>query len=596
MAKFTSQEFQPQILRLLKSGYQVIAVECYRSDHLRAVQRIVAACSEYTVREGGRLPVIKWNPANGFERIEGSELDLVIPRGQLTERERQYRDELRSIFPPTKGTAALPVPITHPLEALELIGIRDVDAPIKSNVTTALPIDCAVIMKWTTKLLNDHPIAGGILADFSVQNNFNSYDHIRPLFIIIQEGETLSPILSSHVHVLQLQPPTKEDLRGIFNDYLQTVNAARVEQNKPRIELGEETTHQLVAAMQGLAYKDAEDCLSYSFHVSGKTFNEGTVRIIQDYKNDLMRSTASIKPVPWSEIPEERDVAGMDLLIPWLRNRARAFEPWAAKYQIDRTRAILLAGVPGCGKTLIAKIMSRIFGMPLYHLDWGSMKSKYVGESDKALRQTLTSIEAMHHGVFFIDEIEKALSGSKSAGGDSGLQRSMFGHFNQWLTEHRANAIIVAACNSLEELPPELIRRFDEIWGVGLPSNEEKWAIIQIRCRQKGIDSSYLEDSREEILAAMENFTGADVIKAFNESHFLSLDNPENGSVLVRGRPSVDQLVLGAKSIKSLFQSDNASVMAQMAMIEAKARPASSRSRQEVSTTRTKSRRGGQID
>ena len=130
---------------------------------------------------------------------------------------------------------------------------------------------------------------------------------------------------------------------------------------------------------------------------------------------------------------------------------------------------MLLLGVQGCGKSLAARAAAGVLGVPLVRLDFGALYSKWHGESEKNLRESLSSAEALAPCVLWLDEIEKALS---SGDGDSGTSRRVLGAFLTWLAEQRARVFIVATANDITALPPELVRkgRFDEIFFVDLPT------------------------------------------------------------------------------------------------------------------------------
>ncbi len=149
--------------------------------------------------------------------------------------------------------------------------------------------------------------------------------------------------------------------------------------------------------------------------------------------------------------------------------------------------------------------------MPLVRLDFGALYSKWHGESEKNLRDSLTSAEALAPCVLWLDEIEKALSTGE---GDSGTSRRVLGAFLTWLAEQRARVFIVATANDITALPPELVRkgRFDEIFFVDLPSPAARTEIFGIHSKKRGIA---LSDADIQTLAARsEGFSGAEIEQA----------------------------------------------------------------------------------
>ena len=170
-----------------------------------------------------------------------------------------------------------------------------------------------------------------------------------------------------------------------------------------------------------------------------------------------------------------------------------------------------MLGVQGCGKSLAARAAAGVLGVPLVRLDFGALYSKWHGESEKNLRESLTSAEALAPCVLWLDEIEKALS---TGDGDSGTSRRVLGAFLTWLAEQRARVFIVATANDITALPPELVRkgRFDEIFFVDLPTPAARVEILGIHCKKRGIT---LSDGDIQALAARsEGFSGAEIEQA----------------------------------------------------------------------------------
>ena len=152
-----------------------------------------------------------------------------------------------------------------------------------------------------------------------------------------------------------------------------------------------------------------------------------------------------------------------------------------------------------------------MLGVPLVRLDFGALYTKWHGETEQNLRDSLKSAEALAPCVLWIDEIEKALS---TGDGDSGTSRRVLGAFLTWLAEQRARVFIVATANDITALPPELVRkgRFDEIFFVDLPSPAARVEIFGIHCKKRSIA---LSDGDIQALAARsEGFSGAEIEQA----------------------------------------------------------------------------------
>jgi SpoVK/Ycf46/Vps4 family AAA+-type ATPase len=203
------------------------------------------------------------------------------------------------------------------------------------------------------------------------------------------------------------------------------------------------------------------------------------------------------------------DLGGMARLKDWLRERKAAFDGSAP--ELEAPKGMLLLGVQGCGKSVAAKCAAGIFGVSLLRLDFAAVHNKYIGESERNLRETLTTAEVLAPCVLWIDEIEKALA---TGDGDSGTSRRLLGSFLTWLAEKKAHVFVVATANDISALPPELIRkgRFDEIFFVDLPQEGVRADILRIHATKRRIA---LPDAHVAQLARVcEGFSGAEIEQA----------------------------------------------------------------------------------
>jgi SpoVK/Ycf46/Vps4 family AAA+-type ATPase len=166
-------------------------------------------------------------------------------------------------------------------------------------------------------------------------------------------------------------------------------------------------------------------------------------------------------------------------------------EPQARDFGLPAPRGVLLVGVPGCGKSLIAKGIAGSWGLPLAALDTGRLHGSLVGESERRIRAALDSVEVMAPAVLWIDEIEKAFGGSGGAEQDGGVSQRVMGVLLGWLQERPDGVFVVATSNDVEALPPELLRRgrFDDVFFVDLPDSAQRREILEQVLRARGRDA-----------------------------------------------------------------------------------------------------------
>jgi SpoVK/Ycf46/Vps4 family AAA+-type ATPase len=171
----------------------------------------------------------------------------------------------------------------------------------------------------------------------------------------------------------------------------------------------------------------------------------------------------------------------------------------------------MLLGVQGGGKSLAAKAVAGRFGVPLLRLDFGRLYDKYIGETERKLRDALRTADVMAPCVLWCDEIEKGISVDA---GSEGPGRRLLGSLLTWMAERRSAVFIVATSNDIASLPPELVRkgRLDEIFFVDLPDTEVRRAIFSIHLGKRGLDPERFD---LDVLAAVsEGFAGAGIEQA----------------------------------------------------------------------------------
>lgn len=187
---------------------------------------------------------------------------------------------------------------------------------------------------------------------------------------------------------------------------------------------------------------------------------------------------------------------------------------------LDAPKGMLLLGVQGCGKSLAAKTVAGIFGVPLLRLDFGSMYNKYHGETEKNLRGALKTAGLMQPCVLWMDEIEKGLSTSES---DEGTSKRILGTLLTWMAERKEKVFLVATSNDIESLLPELVRkgRLDEIFFVDLPDPVVREKIFSIHLARRSLDPATFDIPA--LVAATEGFSAAEIEQAVVSGLYAAL-------------------------------------------------------------------------
>ncbi len=216
-----------------------------------------------------------------------------------------------------------------------------------------------------------------------------------------------------------------------------------------------------------------------------------------------------------------QDVAGLDRLKSWLQQRQKILLSADA---MDRPKGVLLFGVQGGGKSLAAKAIAGVWGLPLLRLDMAGLYNKYIGETERNLREALKLADVMAPCVLWIDELEKGLAHGDS---ENGVSQRLLGSLLTWMAERKTAVFMVATSNDISKLPPELLRkgRFDEIFFVDLPNSAARSSVFRIHLQKRGFSPDKFDLDHLADLA--EGFTGAEIEQAVVAATYSALAQAE---------------------------------------------------------------------
>ncbi|WP_414541228.1 AAA family ATPase [Nostoc sp. CCY0012] len=271
----------------------------------------------------------------------------------------------------------------------------------------------------------------------------------------------------------------------------------------------------LVRSCQGLSMERIRRVLARAIASHGELQPED-VDLVLEEKRQTIRQTQILDFYPATE--QISDIGGLDNLKDWLIRRGGSFTERARQYGLPHPRGLMLVGIQGTGKSLTAKAIAHHWHLPLLRLDVGRLFGGLVGESESRTRQMIQVAEALAPCVLWIDEIDKAFSGLGSKG-DAGTTSRVFGTFINWLAEKTSPVFVVSTANNIQALPPEMLRkgRFDEIFFVGLPTQEERKAIFNVHLSRlrphnlKGYDI-------ERLAYETPDFSGAEIEQTLIEA------------------------------------------------------------------------------
>ncbi|WP_300803325.1 AAA family ATPase [uncultured Acetatifactor sp.] len=327
--------------------------------------------------------------------------------------------------------------------------------------------------------------------------------------IIVSPALQIPKELESLVTVMELGLPDEKEIYAIIGNFLEQNEIDGVYQG---------LLDEMSTAFKGLSESEIRDLLSLAVSSDGELTRK-SLQLIFDQKQQMILKAGILEMVPLKESID--DIGGLENLKEWLRKKAAVFKDIrkAAEFGVTMPKGVLIAGVPGCGKSLSAKAAGKLFDVPLLRLDMGRLMGKYVGESEENMRKAIRLAEAISPCVLWVDELEKAFAGIGSGGSGSEVTTRLFGAFLTWMQEKTSPAFVVATANDITKLPPELMRkgRFDEIFYVALPNPEERRRIFEIHLRKRRKDDVDGIDL-EKLVGETEGYSGADIEGVVGES------------------------------------------------------------------------------
>ena len=337
-----------------------------------------------------------------------------------------------------------------------------------------------------------------------IRDAIAAFKGTKKTIILMSPFQQIPIELEKEVAVLDFALPSMAELETVLSQQLIAM---------PGKHLETDTREKLVKAALGLTKDEAEKVYRKASVTANRLTGE-EVEIILSEKKQLIRRNGILEYI--EDDGTLASVGGLEELKHWLTQRSNAFTERARDYGLPQPKGMLILGVPGCGKSLIAKTTARLWGLPLLRLDMGRVyDGSTVGKSEANLRAALKTAESISPAILFIDELDKAFGGAGgSADSDGGTSSRIFGSFLTWMQEKTSPVFVMATANRVERLPSEFLRkgRFDEIFFVDLPTSEERQDIFRIHLmkRRRAIDRFDLV----QLANVCEGFSGAEIEQA----------------------------------------------------------------------------------
>ena len=232
-----------------------------------------------------------------------------------------------------------------------------------------------------------------------------------------------------------------------------------------------EANQKLITACQGLPVGEIEMVLGRLLTFASTP--EQLVQLILDHKINKLRG----RGLEYIAEPDVPTAAGLDLLERRLEAIAALLRPEAQQYGLSLPTGMVLWGPPGTGKSLSAKLAAKKMGLPLLAANWGVLLSS--SNPDRALKEFIGVVTSLAPCVLYWDDFDKGFAGWDS-NADGGIARRLSAALLTWMQEHQEPIYTIATVNRLGLLPPELIRRFEDIFFVDLPHEGARYEVFNL--------------------------------------------------------------------------------------------------------------------
>ncbi len=434
------------------------------------------------------------------------------------------------------------------------IGDSSLETFLRSRYTVELPQSAPapnnsfIVLKEIQDYI-DEPKIKTLLALMSQRKLYDR--RYEKTIIIVSSMLKVPQEIEKYVSYLEINLPDQAEIDELIDQH--------IEINKyDKSKFTEEDRDKLMPSLKGMTAFEIDRMLDMAMSSNGSLSADDREMILVQ-KKQMVRKSGVLELI---DTPESIDsIGGIEILKNYLKKKASIYArlPEAIKAGVSVPKGVFLVGMPGCGKSLCAKAAAALFNkVPLLKMDMGSMMKKYVGESEENLRKALRIAEAAAPCILWIDEIEKAFSG---VGGNNDIMTRMFGYFLSWMQEKKSAVYVIATANNADKLPPELKRkgRFDEIFCINLPNQEEREEIFKVHINKKdrslprneGIGCKLDKNiDYKELANSTKGFNGADIESVINEAVEDCFLSDSNSKLL-----TTDIILNIAKDTKSISKS-----------------------------------------
>lgn len=317
----------------------------------------------------------------------------------------------------------------------------------------------------------------------------------RTLLLAASQGGNVPACLSEYAYIVDVPYPEVGEILEIVDESLREC------MDTDYFALPPPLLNEIAEAFRGFRASVIRGVLQQAFSAAEMPIENNAALLLSHIvtaKKQLLMKTGGLQ---WIESDCDQ-ISGLNLLRSWIDGQRLFFHSFAAcaAHQEKAPKGVLVAGVPGSGKSLMAKNMARIWGIPLLKMDMGSLMGRYLGESEANVARALRLAETLSPCVLWIDELEKAFAGVSGDAEDSQAMMRVFHSFLTWLQDRKKPCFVFATANSVTKLPSEFLRkeRFDDKFYVFMPTAQECREIIISHLRSRAASFDQLRNIEDD--------------------------------------------------------------------------------------------------
>ena len=459
-------QFQQELANYIRAGYPLLYINALEPE--RAISSIEKVCASID-KESGGLSCHVWKVTDGFDRSGESE---------------------------------------DPDDIFDYINKRQPDRAVSI-------------------LCNYHSYIGENPNPVLIQRFMDSYflwkgKAVPRTVIILSPLYKLAPELDRFFQTLTYSLPDTDQITSIVDTLAEGYKDLftwESERHRDRV----------IANASGMTEDEIESSLALSVVKTNVETGKPSIDadVVMEEKAKILSKSGFLEYWPYPE--DLSSVGGLNNLKKWLSEREKAvFSPKAKEFGLPQPKGLFLLGLPGTGKSLSAKCLSKEWGLPLIRFDMGKVFGSLVGESEERMRMVLHQIESLAQAAVWIDEIETGMAGAESSGSmDSGVTKRVFGQLLTWMEERPKDKLIyiIATANEALSLPAALLRRFDSMFWVDLPTETDRAEILRIHLGKNNQMSEDVETSMGRLCEVTRGFSGAEIENVVHSAMFKAFND-----------------------------------------------------------------------